>query len=320
MAESKQQNKENNCLFFDGDKVGPVSSLDNILALSEACIEKYSLLNMLDGSVLTDENRIQMHDNLIKLVKDKKYLTVDHTPIKVEHKNGITYIYISLDNSARSNMTGHPLKDRLPAICELINKIIADTTGKCVLFFSEACRPSFDGHVKERKNEVSWFEMRNFICAQCNLQFIGEKRNNDDNSGMSFGLASFCTVECSCYIQDYFGVLLTTKSFGSVALGVKVKSGEIIWAVHFPLNFKEPTINYEVAVELMKVMKNYKGSEFALGDYNSFDAFAEALLKAVDENPEFELLIKKLPTFYPSHYDAIPNDGTYKLVDNSRSE
>lgn len=313
-ADSKQQNKENLCLFFDKDRVGPVSSLDNILAFKEANIENYSLLNVIDGSVLTNDNRIEMHNKLIKLVDDKKYFTIDHTPVEVKLENGITYIYISLDNSARSNMSGHPLKNRLPAICELINNIIKNTNGKCVLFFSEACRPSFDGHVNERKNEVPWFEMRNIICKQCNLQFIGEKRNNDDNSGMSFGLAAFCTMECASHIQDYFGVLLTTKSFGSVALGVKVKSGEIVWAVHFPLNFKEPMINYEVAIELMKIMETYKGSVFAFGDFNSFDAFADALMKAVDENPKFNLLINEGLTFYPSYYDTILNDGTYKLV------
>ena len=312
--ELKNNEPENYCLFIDGDKVGPSSCLDNILSFKESGIENYSLLNVLDGSVLTKENRPNMYKNLIELVRTKKYLTTDHAIVKVKHKNGITYIYISLDNSVRSNICGHPLKDRLPEICNLINNIIRNTNGKCVLFFSEACRPSFEGNNNERKNEITWFEMKNIISETCNLRFIGEVRNNNDSSGMSFGLSSFCTENCTEYIQDYFGVVLTLKSFGSVALGVKVKSEEIVWAIHFPLNFKDPNINYECTIELIKTMKNYKGSIFAFGDFNSFDSFDDALRKAVVENSEFELLIDEL-SFFASYYDTIPNNNKFKLLE-----
>jgi len=106
------------------------------------------------------------------------------------------FLYVSLDNSVRANINGHPLKDHLPEFCDVITTFIIECGGECVIFFSESCRPSFDGgNLNDKKNEMSWFKIRQSIEKQCGLYYLGECTNNDDPCCMAFGVSAFCTTD-----------------------------------------------------------------------------------------------------------------------------
>lgn len=205
----------------------------------------------MNGEILTNDNKNNFYDQVKNNIKEKIYPTTDHliTVLKITFSNGdlVIFIYVSLDNSIRANKNGHPLFKRLDNICGLINKVIKSCSEKCVVFFSEACRNSYEMENDVVLKTVSWLSIRKYIMKKCNLEFVAEKRNNDGKTNLSFGGTCLCTsnmiqefesdIENSSKISEYYTVSTLDKEFGSVAIGVKV-CDKIIWAIHFPIDFR----------------------------------------------------------------------------------
>ena len=223
------------------------------------------------------------------------------------------FLYVSLDNSVRSNKAGHPLYTRLDAICNVVTTII-EKNQEVVVFFSESCRPSFLLDANDMKqNVVSWLDMRKTICKLCGLTFLAEKRNNEDPSGMSFGVSAF--ERCS-KIDTYFSRNILSEGFGSVALGVKLNTGSICWGIHFPLDFRgqaSDNLGYKAMVGLQNVFEEYNGSYCALGDFNTIAGNIEnAILNAL--KPSFELIGGDVYTFFGGYYDTIQEQNWEPLL------
>lgn len=283
--------------------VVPASSLDNILA-PENLIESYNVHSTIDGKIV-DES---FYHKIIKLTKNKQYTTTDHCPITMKIKGDVTCVYLSLDNSIRANGCDHPLKDRLGNLCILINALVCEIGGGCIIYFSESCRPSFDGsNINDRRNEMTWFEMRQVISQQCNLIFLGESTNNDDICGLSFGVSAFCTNNYKSLIHSVLPRRILTEGFGSGAIGVKTKNGNCVWGIHIPLDFKnkgEQNLGAKAMVNLCVMMKAY-GNSCAFGDFNTIPGYiSDAIKTCVD--PDFKLIISdNKPTFFGAFFDEV---------------
>lgn len=287
-----------------GDFVVPASCLDNILTLKSFPVESYAIHSLIDGKPMTDS----FNDQIVALTKAKTYTTTDHCPI-VMKIGGINYVYVSLDNSVRANGCGHPLKNRLPSLCELVRNLITEIEGECIIFFSESCRPSFDGsNIANRINEMTWFEIRTQIEIQCSLYYLGESTNNDDLSGMSFGVSAFCTGLIKPHIHSILPRKILTEGFGSGAVGVKTKNGNCVWGIHFPLDFKSKgadNLGAKAMVNLCSMMKSM-GNCCAFGDFNTIPGFIADTIKAsIDSEFKFVIVDDK-PTFFGSFYDEVP--------------
>lgn len=286
-----------------GTFVVPASDLDNILTLKNFPIEYYSIHSPIDGSVITSS----FYDQIVSLTKAKQYTTTDHTPIVIKFGD-LFYIYLSLDNSVRANSYGFPLKNRLGKLCDLIKRIIKEIGSECIIFFSESCRPSFDGsNINDRKNEMTWFEMREFIETNCALSYLGESTNNDDLSGMSFGVSAFCTITYKSHIHTILPRKILTEGFGSGAIGVKTKNGNCVWGIHFPLDFKSKgtdNLGAKTMVNLCTMMKTM-GNCCAFGDFNTIPGHIADTIKA-SIDPELEFVVHdENPTFFGSFYDEV---------------
>jgi hypothetical protein len=137
---------------------------------------------------------------------------------------------------------------------------------------SESGCSSFYGNIGERRDEISWLEMRNVISEITGLKFFIEKCNNDVNSCMSFAVSAWISPGAEDIISKYHVQNILPAGFGSGMVGMCLKSGETVWGLHFPLDFKgdgEKNNNYIAMVELQKVMKAYPGSICAMGDFNT---------------------------------------------------
>jgi hypothetical protein len=168
-------------------------------------------------------------------------------------------------------------------------------------------------------NTVSWMSMRQTISHKCDLFYLTEKRNNEDPSNMSFGISAFVCPSVANLIDSYYGVPILSEGFGSVALGVKTIDGNIVWAVHFPLDFKnKANMNhgYIAMTNLQSVLSTYTGSVCAFGDFNTIagdvaDAIKSAIL------PTYQFVLDNQLTFFGSYYDRItinPDEDWTQLV------
>ena len=188
----KMSNKQysNHAVMVDDGHVVPASPLDNVLKFKNGDDLDVSLFDFLNGDRVTSENRQEFYKAVVNNVKNKHYPTTDHliTCVKIDD---LYCVYFPLDNSVRANMNYHPLHKRLPNICQIVNKIIDSLNGRCVVFFSESCRPSFSGGMNNKEQLTSWLSMRQIISTMCGLEFLTDKRNNEDPSDMSFGLSVF---------------------------------------------------------------------------------------------------------------------------------
>jgi len=291
-----------------GNDVVPTSRLDKILVhVGSTIIPSY--LSFIDGTTVTADTYIKFVENVAKNITNNVYPTTDHLFCYVV-VNGIKFLYVSLDNSVRANSKGFPLYKRLDAICEVVSKCLAEKT---IVFFSEACRSSFDGgDLSKRINEQSWFQMRTKITAKLGLTFLGECTNNDDTNGMSFGVAAFGTNDAMEHIHSIFPRKISTKGFGSGAVGVKMLNGDVVWGIHFPLDFKgngSENLGAEAMKGLVEIMKTYTGSVCAIGDFNTIPGkIAQCIKEEVPAN--LELRDGGFYTFYGAYYDTmLPKEG-----------
>ena len=294
-------------------KVNPASALDNILALSTADIEYYFLC-LLTGKKLTDQERPALYSKLREQIAKKEYTTTDHLPICVK-VGGHFFLYVSLDNSVRANQNFSALKNgRLANICELVRNAIAECGDKCVVFFSESCRPSFDGaDLSNRLDERSWFQMRAQIEELTSLYYLSECSNNEDPSGMAFGVSAFCTVSMKGSIHSVLPRHILSEGFGSGCVGVKLITSEIVWGIHFPLDFKNKgsdNLGAKTMVNLCNLMDSHVGSICAIGDYNLIPGpITESINQAISPNKKFIVKADEL-SFFGSYPDKIvPRDG-----------
>jgi len=291
----------------------PCSPLDHVLAFKGDNI-KIRFFSVLDGTEINKENLPHLCAEVKDLISNKKYPTTDHLFISTEI-NDTVFLYVSLDNSVRANINGFPLYKRIDKLCEVVHNCISSfgSEKNCVVFFSESCRSSFDGSdINNKINEMSWFKLRQKICHCCELEYLGECSNNDDSSCMSFGVSAFCTKKSTSCIDGVIPCRILTEGFGSGALGIKLISGEIIWGIHFPLDFKNTgpdNLGAKAMAGLVKVLTTYRGSILAMGDFNTIPGkIMQYILQAVPDN--MELLSWNFPTFFGAFYDKVqPRDN-----------
>lgn len=293
----------------------PASPLDNVLAFKVAgkqIVVKY--YSFLDGRELTLEKRPAFNKTVQNLIEKKLFPTTDHLFVCVTVGEYV-FLYVSLDNSRRSNSNGFPLMKRLNELCRVVKNAIEECGNKCVIFFSESSRPSFEGNdFNNRINEVTWFQIRRIIENSCGLEYLGECQNNDDP--MSFGVSAFCTPNFVANIHTVLPRRIWTEECGSGAVGIKLNTGGIIWGIHFPLDFKGIGPNNQGAkamTGLCKVLDSYIGSVCAIGDFNTIPGnIDESIRKVIPDNKEF--LVKNEITFFGSFYDTVPNTGEWTLL------
>ena len=292
------------------NNISPVSPLDNILKnklYTESLHLKF--YNVFTGDELNSTLRIDsLYDEFILNNNNKTYKTTDHLIYSIE-VNGVVFLYASLDNSVRSNMNGHPFAHtRLPTFANVISKILTNTGKECVVFMSESCRSSFYGHPTEKTDEVTWLEMRKSLLNLTGLSFLTENRNNNDFSGMSFGVSVWTTYGADKFIDKYYSQnILVGFGFGSGTVGVRLKTGEIVWGVHFPLDFKnigEENNNYKTMKQLQDVMYSYAGSVCAIGDMNTIPGNIDGYIRDAITD-DYELMLNGVNTFFGSFYDTI---------------
>lgn len=299
----------NSYLFRTGDNISPVSPLDNMLYHINCKEKKVRFYNYLNGDELNSRDEIdKFYEGLVKNAETGKYATTDHL-IYCVVIGGVNFLYVSLDNSVRSNMNNMPLAHtRLDNLMIVLEKILTRIE-KTIVIFSESCRPSFYGNITERKEEIAWLEMRKTISDRTNLQFITDKRNNEDLSSLSFGLSVWCTNDAYQCIDTYYNKSILDKGFGSVAIGIKLKSGEIVWGVHFPLDFKGKSSENLGAItmsNLIKMMNDYTGSVVAFGDMNTIPGDICQAIQNAANGSNYSLLLDDVYTFFGSYFDTIP--------------
>ncbi len=304
-----------------GETIVAASPLDNVLRFKSDTMIETLVYDFLNGELLTTENRRDFYKTLVDHAEKKQYMVTDHviTCVKVA---GVNFLYVSLDNSVRANTNGFPLYNRLNRLCEVVDKIIKSLDNNCVVFFSESCRPSFLGGMDKKENLTPWLSMRQTISSKCGLVFVTEKRNNDDQSDMSFGVSAFCTTKTYDLIETYFVQSILSEGFGSGTVGIKMKTGEIVWGIHFPLDFKnkaKDNFGYKAMVGLQRVMLTYKGSVCAVGDFNTIPGEIMSSIKDAIL-PEYEFMMDDTePTYFGSFYDTLvpqPNEKWTHILDS----
>lgn len=292
---------------YDDGTMVPASSLDRLLRKKGADVQ-VTYYDYLAGKPLTPETTAAFRAKVVSAVERKEYETTDHVFTSVT-VSGVLFLYVSLDNSVRANRAGHPVYERLGAICAVINRVIEDHSD-VVVFFSESCRASFKEVHGVRRDVTSWLDIRCTIAETLGLLFLAEKRNNEDQSGMSFGISAFYRGR---KIDTYFAQQVLDEGYGSATLGVKLTTGEVCWGVHFPLDFRRSgseNAAHKTMLGLQKVFNAYDGSVCALGDFNTIPGTIEdAIMEAV--SPVFELIGGDTLTFYGSYFDTIPVDESW---------
>lgn len=303
------------------DKTYPVSVLDHVLYKHDKPSITYYCPST--GSVLTADSYKLAINNAI----DGKYPGTDHTPFEFtlgSGENALRILYVSLDNSVRANMSKLSLvsSGRLNNICNMINEINPD-----VVFFSEACRKSFGGNMQEQSNPIYWIEIRQTITLITKMEYCMESTNNFDSNFMSFGMAMFSKstslskIRC---IQPY-NLLPEDKSkecYGSGCIIMTLKTGEVLVAVHFPLDFKRIGKENNTAralVSLIELLDKYSVA-YAMGDMNTVEGTILNSVKEVMHNNKEWKLSADVFTFLPSYCDYLLQEEPMTDLDLSNDE
>ena len=277
-------------------KYCPVSTLDHTLCFKDNLVEP-RFFSFLDGSEITNETMPAFLERVTKDAQENRYENTDHLFTLIE-VGSVSFLYVSLDNSVRANSNGHPLSGRLNNICDAVAMCL-EKLERCVVFFSESCR--------EFPN-VSWFKIRQTISERCGLKYLGECANNEDACSMAFGISAFCTEACVDLIYAILPRHISTFEFGSGSVGVKLVTGEIVWGIHFPIDFRrtgDENSQFKAMTGLVDVMRKHEGSVAAIGDFNTIPG--NPIIGTVGAIPDdMEMLGWDLPTFFGAFYDVIP--------------
>lgn len=290
------------------NKYVPISPLDNFLIKSNFTDYEINFYDIFDGAELNTDHKIALFYNKVtQNTINNIYPSTDHLIYSITIDD-IKFVYVSLDNSAKSNMNGHSLAHtRLENLMTIVKNIIS-THPKHVVFFSKSCRPSFITVQGETTDEISWLEMRRTICDITELTFITEKKNNEEPNGLSFGISVWCSHNVYHLIKNYYSLNLLDKGFGSVCVGIKLHSDKIIWGVHFPLDFKNIGNENHGAItakNLCDVMDKYNGSICAFGDFNLIPGNVNDSVRDTVQNTGYEFVLHDVLTFFGAYYDTI---------------
>ena len=308
------QMMENFAVAINSDgSVVPASPLDNILSYSSYENIKYDFHSLLTGQKLTKSNITDFYKNIVENVNNKQYPTTDHLPLSVD-VNGVKMCYVSLDNSVRANINGFPLKNRLSSLCQMVRNMIFNCGSECIIFFSESCRPSFDGgNLNDRKNEMSWFKIREFISDNSDLYYLGECSNNEASNNMAFGVSAFCTQGIKSSIENVLPRRILTEGVGSGALGIQLTSGKIVWGINFPIDLKsigDENLGAKAMMGLCKLMESHKRSYCAIGDFNTIPGqIRQSITQAIVPNMKF--VVEYQITFFGSFYDTVKTEDRW---------
>jgi len=150
-------------------------------------------------------------------------------------------------------------------------------------------------------------DMRTTISKNCNLEFLTEKRNNEDPSDMSFGVAVFHRTTPG-QVKSYYGNSILDEGYGSVAVGVKFMDDSIYWGIHFPIDFKnhgKDNYGYKAITGLQTLMDTYTGSVCAFGDFNTIPGHILDAIELGVRTDDYSL-ISNSDTFFGAYYDTIP--------------
>lgn len=300
--------------FPDTDDYVPCSTLDHVLKFKNEHLN-VKFHSFLDGSEIDKSNIGFFIEQVKSNIIQKKYQTTDHLFISVNHSETLSVLYVSLDNSVRANMNGFALYRRLDELLRVVMLTIKSLGKECIVFFSESCRPSFDGGMDNKVNEVSGFKIRQII--EDELYYLGECTNNEDANLMAFGISAYCTKGAKSYVNNVIPVKVLKEGFGSAALGVQIvfdklikpepSNLQIIWGIHFPLDFKNKGVENmgsKTMVKLCETMKMYPGSKFALGDFNTIPGeITKSIMSVIPDH--MELISWDIPTFVGAYYDRV---------------
>lgn len=310
---SEMSNTNYAIVKYEDGSVVPSGSLDNVLAIKNFDI-KVKFHSLLSGKEINDSNKQKFYDQVRSLIEKQIYTTTDHLFIHAK-VGDYTFLYVSLDNSVRANSKGFSLSKRLDILIDVVKKFINECNDECVIFFSESSRPSFEGgDINNRINEMSWFRIRLIIEIQCNLTYLGECTNNDNI--MSFGVSAFCTKFFALKIHSILPRRFLTEGFGSGAIGIKLLTEEIVWGIHFPLDFRgkgQDNLGAKAMIGLCKLMDEYSGSVCAIGDFNTIPGHISQSIEAAI-SPDKEFIVKDEPTFFGAFYDTVKNDEEWMLL------
>lgn len=205
------------------EKISPVSPLDNFLIHNNFKDYNIKFYNIFTGNELKNQQDIDnLYEELLNNSNNSCYTTTDHLIYGIEI-DSVQFLYVSLDNSVRSNINNFSLfHKRLHKLMDVVSVILKQSPNT-IVFFSESCRPSFIGGISERKCEVSWLDIRNVIKSTTNMELITEARNNDDNSGLSFGISVWSMPCVQESIKIYYTKRILEEGFGSTAVEIKNK-------------------------------------------------------------------------------------------------
>lgn len=300
------------CIYkYKDGSVVPASSLDHVVAFKGTKVEVF-FHSFLDGTLITPENREAFYNQVHCNIENKLYPTTDHMFIRLI-VHGYTFLYVSLDNSVRANQNGFSLKNRLPELCRAISKFIKESGGEGIVFFSESCRPSFDGGMNDRTGELSWETISRFIADVCDLKYLGCNPNNDRDK-MSFGMSVFSTPGYRDKIYCVLTERILTEGFGSATIGIKMIDSTTVWGIHFPIDFKgtgSENLCAKAMVGLCSLMDEHLGS-VAFGDFNTIHGEMDTAIRAnVSDDKVF---LGDDVTFLGSFYDTVKTDEEWVSV------
>lgn len=291
---------------IDGKYV-PSSCLDHVLTFDDDEHSSYKpeYFSFFDGSKITTENIHIFRSKVREYIDAGIFQPTDHliTRVKV---GDIYFVFVSLANTTRDCLKGFPLHKRIEELKYAISNVIKNK--KCIVFFSESCRGSFEGTRELKTFEVSWNELQKVLGQNpTNLIYLTECTDSDEPRPM--GVSVFCTASVVVSIKDLHCKRMGKNCCGSI--GVELEDGSVVWGIHSNIDFSPVSENkqYETAKEIVRTLQSHKGSIFAMGDFNTIPGNPEnSVLKAIPEN----MILKnsKFQTFYGAFYDTVtPSDN-----------
>jgi hypothetical protein len=313
------------------EKYSPASPLDNFLMLKnhgkKFIIKFYEFYT---GDLLEDDVSLDRFlERIVNNNTNNIHESTDHLMYSItifEAGEEFTFYYVSLENSVRSIENDYPLItllnndenapiSRLDNICFAVNNMTKQNNTEFVVFFSESCRSSFFGSINDRKHEMSWVEIMKRMKKLTGLTCLTQKRNNEDSSGLSFGISAWISENGEQLVDNFFTNSILdynkeSKSFGSGVVGIRLKSGTIVWGVHFPIdwfNNRESKKNKgHIAMKnLQDLMDSYPGSFCAFGDMNTIPGLQNDTIRDAINNEKYELLLDNVYTFFGSNFDTV---------------
>ena len=201
-------------LYKNNNGFVPTARLDQVIpgVNSKIIDADVAFMTVIPGEAteLTEENKEAFFKTMVERTKAGIYTTVDHLPIRVVCADGLTVLYVSLDNCFLANQNGHALHRRFPAIVVMLLSL---TRGRddVLLFFSEACRYSVDTVDGKDGDRLEWMDFVRLL-GSVGFRFLGEKPNNEDLDGKSYGLAAFALDKTYRKIVKVLPKQLITRS------------------------------------------------------------------------------------------------------------